>query len=190
MDNRNCFFTNGTQSPSFSQQQIGRLAFYPISVLMGHTTLSLVGQSMILAAAPPLMHLIILATISACLLMPIFASIQFLIDKNLTESSRQRTASYALLYLVDMFINLKLMAFLAVILYRPIMNIYALYAIVGAGIFPVVALSIVAGLAIQSYYSSQNDRFYPELELLLINQDIAEQLLENDRSNIPLSLRP
>lgn len=174
MHNRNCFFTNGTKSPFFSQQKIGRLAFYPMSVLMGHATFSLVGQSMILAAAPPLMHLIILATISAFLLMPIFDGIKFLIDKNLSASSYQRTASYALLYLVDIFVNLKLIAFLAVILYRPIMNIYALYAIVGAGIFPVVALSIVAALAIQSYYSSQNNRIYQELSS--INDDINDDI--------------
>jgi len=184
MHNPNYFFTTGTKSPSFSQQQIGRLALYPISALMGHATLNLVGQSMILAAAPPLMHLIILAAISAFLLMPIFAGIKFLIDKNLSKSSYQRTASYALLYLVDIFANLKLMAFLAATLYRPIMNIYALYAILGTGIFPVVALSMVAAIAIQSYYSSQNNRTY--LNSLGINLDNKDPVHDYvDQSNPP-----
>lgn len=157
ISNRPYFFTDRPTPPSSSLFHIGRLAFYPASVLIGEAIISSVGQGMILAAAPPLLHLLVLATMSALLLMPIYAGIKFLIDQNLSETSYSRRAGYTLLYLVDIFLNLKLMACLAIILHRPIMNTYALYTIVGAGIFPVVALSIVVALAIQSYCSHHNN---------------------------------
>ena len=80
VNNRSILFTNRPRTPSSSHLHIARLAFYPASVLIGEAIISSVGQSMILAAAPPLIHLIVLATMSALLLMPIFAAIKFLID--------------------------------------------------------------------------------------------------------------
>ena len=173
VNNRSILFTNRPRTPSSSHLHIARLAFYPASVLIGEAIISSVGQSMILAAAPPLIHLIVLATMSALLLMPIFAAIKFLIDKNLSESSYSRRASYTLLYLVDIFLNLKLMAYLAVNLHRPIMNMYTLYTIVGAGIFPVVALSIVVAFAIQSYISHHRNRNVLDSQNLEIDMDTS-----------------
>lgn len=162
--NGSYFFTNKPTPPSFNHLQIGRLAFYPGSVLFGETVLSSVGQGMLLAAAPPLMHLIVLAAMSALLLMPIFAGIKFLIDNNLSESSLTRRASYTLLYLVDLFLNLKLIVYLGVTSHLRIMNVYSLYAIIGAGIVPAVGLGIAAALVFQSYYAHNTNGAALELE--------------------------
>lgn len=140
------------------QYQINRLAFYPASVLLGEALLSYVGQGILLAAAPPLINLACLAAISACLLAPLFAVIKFLIDKNLPYRSHLANASYALLYLVDMFLNIKLISYLGFMLHNPIMNVYALYSILGAGILPVVTLGIVASFVVQAHYSYHNHR--------------------------------
>ncbi len=145
------FFTHRPALPSFAQIQIGRLAAYPASIVAGEAILATFGQGAVLAAVPPLMHLAFFAAVSACLLMPIFMGIQFLIDKYLAGFSRTQNASYVLLYLTDIFLNMKLMADLATMLTRPVMNVYTLYSIVGTGIFAVVALSIVVSLMIQAY---------------------------------------
>lgn len=149
--NHSYFFPNRPAAPSFAQIQIARLAGYPASIIAGEAILTACGQGAVLAAAPPLLHLAFFAALSACLLMPLFMGIKFLIDKYLSSSSRMHDATYVLLYLADIFLNMKLMADLATMFTRPVMNVYTLYSIVGTGLFAVVALSVVVSLMIQAY---------------------------------------
>lgn len=175
------FFTNRPARPSFAQLQIGRLAFYPANIIAGEALLAVCGQGMILAAAPPLMHLVFFAALSACLLMPLFIGTKFLIDKYLSTSSSTHNASYVLLYLADILLNIKLMAYLWTMLNRPIMNVYALYSITGTGLFALVALGIIVSLIIQAYGADHSNR--------IDAPDDMPQNLERDENDYSPSLQ-
>lgn len=146
------FFTsssNGTRERSFSRELTQRLVFYPSCIVLGEAAITLIGQGMILASVPSLSTLVLLSAISACLFTPIVFALKLLCDQYLSHNTLINHIGNALVYMLDIYFNIQCMIYLTSLLHRPVMSVYAFYAILGAGALPTIGMCLAIVLMIR-----------------------------------------
>lgn len=149
-------------SPTKKWTQIGGLGFFATSLVLGRTALASSNQGILIAAVGSASHVAILGMLTSMCILPLFLMGQFLINKSLPAHSLMRDVSYALLYVFNLFLSIKTMMYLAFMMSYPIMNMFALYSMVGTGMVPFLALGLALIYTFDSYQKLNAD--HPQLE--------------------------